>query len=233
MASPMMALLADPQRSNMIKQGAEARVYICELLPTCRMTTLDGQADAECSTSTRTSATACLLKYRFPKKYRHHSLSTNLTASRTTAEARALVRCARAGVNTPGILCVDEIEGILGLEVIDGKSIRELLGGGSEGDELPFEEVLEQTDVKVEVIAQTSEESELLDDQSAMQVMHLIGEQLARMHQVHVIHGDLTTSNMMLRTSRKGQPEVVSVHLMFREELRRNEISNVSHLPPL
>ena len=49
-----------------------------------------------------------------------------------------------SGVNVPGIRMVDATEGILGIEWIDGKSVRFLLGGGAEGEavvEEDFDEV--------------------------------------------------------------------------------------------
>ena len=41
----------------------------------------------------------------------------------------------RYGVNVPGIRMVDAQAGVLGLEWIDGKSVRLLLGGGAENEE--------------------------------------------------------------------------------------------------
>lgn len=40
----------------------------------------------------------------------------------------------RSGVSVPGIRMVDASEGVLGIEWIEGKSVRVLLGGGDEGD---------------------------------------------------------------------------------------------------
>ena len=48
----------------------------------------------------------------------------------------------RSGVNVPGIRMVDAVEGVLGIEWIDGKSVRFLLGGGAEDEE----EVVEDAD---------------------------------------------------------------------------------------
>ena len=42
------------------------------------------------------------------------------------------------------------------------------------------------------------------------EVMEMIGRELGRMHKVDIVHGDLTTSNMMLRrVSSIGVPELV------------------------
>ncbi|MCO5555853.1 hypothetical protein L7F22_009398 [Adiantum nelumboides] len=181
--------MEDERKSQLIKQGAEAKVYI---------TTLFSKPKLLSSSHTNQrfeEPDRVLLKYRFPKTYRHPTLSTQLTASRTTAEARALIRCARVGINTPKIVCVDEEQGVLGLEIVDGYSVRELLGGGSEGEEDEEEE-----GQAINQIA--SEELVLLTNEEAIEIMRKIGTQLARMHQAHIIHGDLTTSNMMVKKQR-------------------------------
>lgn len=199
-SAPMIELMNDSQRSTLFKQGAEAKVYIAQLFPTPLITTTSSSTSSPNPSSSK--PIMGLLKHRFPKTYRHQTLSSQLTASRTTAEARSLVRCAKAGVNTPSILCVDEVQGVLGLELIEGHSIRELLGGGSEGDEVRTE--------GEEVVLEVAVEEEISDDEAVV-LMKLIGVQLAKMHQAHVIHGDLTTSNMMVRRDGLKRPEVVSV----------------------
>ena len=55
-------------------------------------------------------------------------LSTQLTRARVTSEARSLARCARGGVRVPQVVLVDIESGIIGVEWIDGKSVRFVLG---------------------------------------------------------------------------------------------------------
>ena len=85
-----------------------------------------------------------LLKERFKKKYRHPTLDASLTKQRIAGEARALMRCLRSDVNVPGIRLVDAAEGVLGIEWIEGKSVRKLLPGveeeTDEGDDVVNEE---------------------------------------------------------------------------------------------
>lgn len=59
---------------ELLKQGAEARVYRGHFL-----------------------GRAAVVKHRFPKGYRHPVLETRLSRRRTVQEARALLRCRRAG----------------------------------------------------------------------------------------------------------------------------------------
>ncbi|PWN36107.1 kinase-like protein [Meira miltonrushii] len=200
--------MEDEQKSQLIKQGAEAKVYITTLFTKPQLLSpITGQSSVPVKTSSRSDKV--LLKYRFPKTYRHPTLSTQLTASRTTAEARALIRCARVGVNTPKIVCVDEEQGVLGLEIVDGYSVRELLGGGSEGEDEYEEEEEVQPSNQI-----ASEELILLTNEEGLVIMRKIGIQLARMHQAHIIHGDLTTSNMMVRRQ-KGAASIQSAEVVL------------------
>lgn len=188
-APPLVALLSDSSASKLIKQGAEAKVYISRIATNNILSWPQSRSTGLASSKVEPPA-SILLKWRFPKTYRHPTLSSNITASRTIMEARALLRCAKAGVAVPAVRCVDEKQGILGLELIPGKSVREWLGGGAEGeDELVVEEE--------EAIAADKEVVLSADEQ--VKLMRLIGRQLAIMHEADIIHGDLTTSNMMLR----------------------------------
>ncbi|RDX50714.1 hypothetical protein OH76DRAFT_437283 [Lentinus brumalis] len=182
--SPSTRLLETAEK---ISQGAEAKIYRAQLHPS--------------SSHGDQAVEQILLKYRFHKQYRHPSLDASLTKSRVAGEARALIRCLRSGVNVPGIRMVDAAEGILGIEWIDGKSVRFLLGGGAEGEE----EIEETTDEPQEDVPP---EEDTLQEYGISQdaLMGLIGTEIAKMHQADIIHGDLTTSNMMLRhpSTRKG-----------------------------
>ncbi|KAG6811220.1 hypothetical protein H0H92_008481 [Tricholoma furcatifolium] len=88
---------------------------------------------------------------------------------------------------------VDAAAGALGIEWIEGKSVRRLLPGGA-GDEGAEAEEMEPEEMEPEV------DDPLKEYRISMEtLMSLIGIQLAKMHSADVIHGDLTTSNMMLR----------------------------------
>jgi TP53 regulating kinase and related kinases len=55
-----------------------------------------------------------------------------LTKQRLSGEARALVRCLKFGVTVPGVRYVDLENGILGLEWIEGTTVRRILDDTSE-----------------------------------------------------------------------------------------------------
>ncbi|KAJ3563578.1 hypothetical protein NP233_g8853 [Leucocoprinus birnbaumii] len=146
-----------------------------------------------------------LIKYRFSKGYRHKTLDTTLTKARVAGEARALIRCLRAGVNVPGVRMVDAAEGVLGIEWIDGKSVRRLLPGGAEEEDEGVDETLDD----IEDVDHLQEFDISVGEY--YQMMGLIGTEIAKMHLVDIIHGDLTTSNMMMRRTASGKPDLVLI----------------------
>jgi len=171
--APSLALL---QNAIPISQGAEAKVYKVFLHSS------DGEAIPQ--------PVPILLKYRFHKQYRHPSLDLSLTKARVTGEARALLRCLRCGVHVPGIRMVDTVEGVIGIEWIEGMNVRQLLPGGDEEESIETED--EVKDDKGNFLL-------LYYGISQETLMNLIGTEIAKMHLADIIHGDLTTSNMMLR----------------------------------
>jgi TP53 regulating kinase and related kinases len=103
-------------------------------------------------------------------------------------------------VNVPGIRMVDSTEGVLGIEWIEGRSVRRLLPGGGEDDESDeadySESPLKEYGVSID------------------ELMKLAGIEIAKMHRIDVIHGDLTTSNMMLRypkSSQASKPDLILI----------------------
>ena len=113
---------------------------------------------------------------------------------------------------------VDATESVLGIEWIEGKSVRMLLGGGAEGEDEqvldPDQSFDDTTDASGESVSHLDplEEYQVtigvfipsaslspLDLSSTDEVMGLIGSEIAKMHKADVIHGDLTTSNMIIR----------------------------------
>lgn len=94
-----------------------------------------------------------------------------------------LAKCRREGVPVPGLYAVDEGKGWLMLEWIDGEVVRIKLN-----EWLGVRKVEGNEERKV-----GGEEEELKG------LMERVGSAVGRMHGVGVVHGDLTTSNLMLR----------------------------------
>ncbi|KAI5833289.1 hypothetical protein K523DRAFT_265682 [Schizophyllum commune Tattone D] len=175
-----------------VSQGAEAKVYKAYLYE---------------------GSEPILIKHRFAKQYRHPTLDGNLTRSRVAGEARNLLKCLRSGVNVPGVRMVDAADGVLGIEWIDGMSVRKLLPGGAEDEGADFGEEVDE-----------AEEEEAPDPLlefglTVDELMGYIGTEIGKMHLVDVVHGDLTTSNMMLRRGKKGDLVLIDFGLSYQSTL--------------
>lgn len=168
------------ESSILIKQGAEAKVYKLELVR--------GDEDRD--------GVTVLLKYRFPKTYRHPKLDSQLTRTRLTFEARSLTRASKQGIRVPTLKGLDLDQGWLMLEWIEGITLRDWLDSNTQH-------------------VQPSQDARL------GRILKDVGIQIAKLHLADIIHGDLTTSNMILRrspcisdplsSSETSDPEVVLI----------------------
>ncbi|KAF9909175.1 TP53 regulating kinase [Lobosporangium transversale] len=111
-----------------------------------------------------------IIKERFAKAYRHPTLDKKLTSRRVIQEARCLNRCQKALIDTPTVYMVDVENSLIYMEYIQGISVRDYL---------------------------VTEEGSTTETQQ--RVAAEIGKALGLMHNIDVIHGDLTTSNLLLR----------------------------------
>jgi len=112
-------------------------------------------------------------KERFSKKYRHPALDAQLTKDRHKAEARALAKCKQIGVCVPTMyLCDNTTTTIIMQNMVNSITARDFINN-------------------------------MLDDKNTAQLSklaELIGETVAKMHSNGLIHGDITTSNILVRT---------------------------------
>ena len=106
-----------------------------------------------------------LRKVRKPKKYRHPELDYQLRKTRTNHEADIIHRAKNHGVSTPLLYHVDNEQGIIVMEYIDGIKIRDLV--------------------------------DQLKDEEREQLFRRIGYFSGLLHKSGIIHGDLTTSNII------------------------------------
>ena len=113
-----------------------------------------------------------IVKERFKKTYRHPVLDEKLTHRRTSQEARSMARCRKAGIRTPVVYFVDYTTHKIYMENVKNA--------------VPIKDVInsklgQHSDGELDRLAQK------------------LGAMLGQMHSIDVIHGDLTTSNMLLR----------------------------------
>lgn len=114
-----------------------------------------------------------IIKERFSKKYRHPSLDSKLTLKRLNAEARCMTKARRLGVSTPVLYAVDPVLHSLTFEYVEGPSVKEIfLDFGEKG-------IIE----------------ERMDDMAKQ-----IGDAIGKLHDGGLVHGDLTSSNMLVQS---------------------------------
>ncbi|NXW89031.1 PRPK protein, partial [Alopecoenas beccarii] len=116
---------------------------------------------------------AAVAKLRVPKRYRHPALEERLSRRRTAQEARSLLRCRRAGISAPVVYFVDCVTNSIYLEdIVDSVTVQDHINSVQRSGNYT---------------------------NSLLPLAEKMGEVLARMHDEDLIHGDLTTCNILLR----------------------------------
>lgn len=117
---------------------------------------------------------SAVCKERLRKRYRVSFLDEKLNKQRILQEARCINRCFRHGVSVPIIYHVDLLSFKIYMEKINGITLKTML-----------RMMEEQQDVKADMNA----------------IIKAVGKGIGAMHDSDVIHGDLTTSNILVRSS--------------------------------
>ncbi|KAJ0423633.1 kinase-like protein [Aspergillus carlsbadensis] len=161
-----------------IYQGAEAHLY---------------------KTTFLTPSTPAALKIRPSKPYRHPVLDRRLTRARILQEARCLHKLVKEGVSVPAVLGLD-------WEFSVSPAAERNSNGGSwlvmewvEGEVVRI--VLERWERYMKGLARENGSQEIPDVEAekVRGLLRRIGAAVGSLHKAGVIHGDLTTSNLMLR----------------------------------
>ena len=105
-------------------------------------------------------------KRRVHKSYRINYIDDKLISSRTREEAKLMIEARNKGVSVPIIYDVDLVNGIITMEYLKGKRVKDILNN--------------------------------LSEKKRQTLCKKIGESIARFHNNDIIHGDITTSNMIL-----------------------------------
>jgi len=104
-------------------------------------------------------------KHRINKNYRIKEIDENLISSRTKEETKLISEARRQGVSVPIIYDIDLVKGIISMQHIKGKRIKDIF--------------------------------DKISDKNRKEICMLIGKNIARLHNMDIIHGDITTSNMI------------------------------------
>lgn len=116
---------------------------------------------------------SCIIKERFIKKYRHPELDKQLTKERMRAETKAIGRCQTAGILVPQVFHMGLDDRRIYMEYfVNSITVKQYIN---------------------HVLPQSSE-----TQQSLRVLGERIGQVCGQMHANNIIHGDLTTSNMLL-----------------------------------
>uniref|UniRef100_A0A1I8AJS4 non-specific serine/threonine protein kinase n=1 Tax=Steinernema glaseri TaxID=37863 RepID=A0A1I8AJS4_9BILA len=119
-----------------------------------------------------------VLKERFTKKYRHPDLDRTLTKDRMKAELKGIMRCSDlGGVRVPRVYFVNSQKNQIIFERIEGDTVRAFINRHHDDANEPA--------VKEKLVNICKE----------------IGKTISTMHRAGIIHGDLTTSNMLLENA--------------------------------
>ena len=115
-----------------------------------------------------------LIKKRIPKSYRIKELDSYLRKKRTKKEAKLLGEAKRCDVKTPIIYDIDKEENAIVMESLEGTLVKEI-----------FEDLNDSVKPNI----------------SIENLCEKIGKNIAKLHNCNIIHGDLTSSNMILQNN--------------------------------
>ena len=124
-----------------------------------------------------------ITKQRTKKSYRHPQLDNQIRARRTKSESKILTKALAAGINVPQVLATSDKR--------QATSEFEIYLQFIKGDRL-------------------SETLNSYPEKKQFQIMQQLGEQVATLHKNNIIHGDLTTSNLIF----SHKPQATS-HKLF------------------
>jgi TP53 regulating kinase-like protein len=184
---------------KMISQGAEARVW--KLPMASSDDTIPNNDDNDTNSNNNNddhddhehnTHGFIVCKERFSKAYRHPDLDAKLTKSRCRSEAKILEKCTtKSKIRVPKVIRISPPD--LYLEYLTGPSVKQYLQEERQKDQQQKKDENGEEDLVVVVVATTTiTKSNILD--LAQQIGQLVG----RLHNIGIVHGDLTTSNMMV-----------------------------------
>ena len=130
-----------------------------------------------------------IVKERFSKKYRLPELDVRLTRERLRAEARSLVKCKTLGIRTPTLYQVDQ--SCIVMEYLEFPTARDYIKTVLNNAKFPNEE----QKITLTNLAQK------------------IGQVVGKLHKNNLIHGDMTTSNMLVDANQDQQIYVIDFGL--------------------
>lgn len=167
---------------SLVSQGAEALVFVTNKHP---------YLPDNIKPVTLENTKQYIIKYRPRKPYRHEQLDLQITKSRTSSEAKLLYKLENIGINGPKLIAMDAINGIIWME---------FLGFRLENDDFSNLKnwlwYMEKKGEKEAVNFQVKD------------IMIKVGNEIAKLHLNDIVHGDLTSSNIVLVEIKENENNV-------------------------
>ncbi|KAK6456966.1 kinase-like domain-containing protein [Scheffersomyces xylosifermentans] len=166
---------------EVVSQGAEALVFKTKVHPYIEKPYLQNNSEY-------------IIKFRPSKPYRHPKIDASITKNRTIGEVKFMAKLSKLGIKAPSVISADYKNGIIWMECL--------------GSELPNGEVSSLKNWLWYLERNESEERCLADDVKL--ACNKVGELIGKLHMNDMIHGDLTSSNILLQN---GEPMLIDFGL--------------------
>ncbi|KAK6199267.1 kinase-like domain-containing protein [Scheffersomyces amazonensis] len=154
---------------QVVSQGAEALVFQTSVHPYIDKPYLKNQGKY-------------IIKYRPSKPYRHPTIDASITKNRTIGEVKFMNKLTKLGINAPSVISADYNRGIIWMEFLGTE-----LTNGDISSLKNWLWYLEKNESK----------EKCLNDQ-VQSVCRKVGKLIGKLHLNDMIHGDLTSSNIIL-----------------------------------
>ncbi|KAI3404084.2 BUD32 [Candida oxycetoniae] len=188
---------------EIVSQGAEALVFQTSTHPYIEHPFLRNQ-------------TKFIIKYRPSKPYRHPKIDAQITKSRTIGEAKFMCKLSKLGIQSPSLISCDFPKGIIWMEYL-GQAL-------PNGEISSFKNWLWYLEKHVKDIkACTSDEVE--------KVCFDVGVLIGRLHLNDMVHGDLTSSNILLQPVETENQTIQANKVSWEPALIDFGLSSFSGLP--
>lgn len=174
------------EATNLISQGAEGKVYYSTFL-----------------------GRRVVTKERVTKHYRVAALDAKLNRTRLLQETRCMVKAQQQGIDVPYVYMVDTSAYKIVMENVEGMTLKALLHADMARLDraVKFEEKTPAPSLAVpnRNSADINLNSSSNTSTNVYSTYHLhlaacIGRAIAKLHAADIVHGDLTTSNVMIRS---------------------------------
>ena len=145
----------------------------------------------------------CIVKERFSKKYRHPQLDHEICKERLKSEVRSLVRCRQAGT----FIIIKQMYQKADLSLL-GVHAPTIYNVDYKGSKIVMEHIVNSVTVKDFI-------KEITCSNTLDQLASSIGTTVGLLHCQNIVHGDLTTSNLLVRGGDVSALTVIDFGLSF------------------